>query len=410
MSAIFANPPLQPQSSLNALKQVRLSGFRSYKSLSVTFEARSVVLVGPNGAGKTNLLEALSFFSPGRGFRGAALGDILRKGQDEPLPWGVSVVLQDEAQGDNDLSVGLDPQLFSQGREKKTIRLNGGDSRSQTALSEYLTVLWLTPSMDRLFMEGASSRRRFWDRLVFALDRTHATRLNCYEQALRERNRVLKDAKAWGRLPGSSGSFENVETWLDGLEDRLAEEGVYLSQARLDFLDKMRKALSVDRGPFPRPYLDFMGDIEADLKSGLGVAEAKAAFKKRLSLGRNDDALRGMTRCGPHRSDLKVLFEGENGPAADTCSTGEQKALLLSLVMAAARVQRFYRTVPLILLLDEVVAHLDEARRKALFDEILNLKVQAWMTGTDASLFQQGKDIFQFFKVQDNCVSELRNL
>ncbi len=376
----------EPQTASFFVKALTLTRFRSYAYQRLVCDARPVVLTGPNGAGKTNVLESLSFLSPGRGLRGVKLSDVTHQNfsrpQEASQPWGVHALLSAE---ELPLEIGTALDV-SDGLERRVVSVNGEVIRPQTRLSEHLSVVWLTPVMDRLFHEGAPTRRRFLDRLVYGLFKDHASRVNRYEQAMRERTRLLK-------MGGTD------RTWVAALEHRMAEEGSAISAARLDFVGRLNGLRSRGLSRFPSPYLEVAGDLEGWLSEGPAL-EAEERFMKALEETRRRDGEVGGASIGPHKSDLRIYFnDKERG--AEYCSTGEQKALLLSLIMAAARLHGRDGVGTPLLLLDEVVAHLDEGRRASLFEEILTLKMQAWMTGTDTELFDHLGERVQHFQIEN---------
>lgn len=348
---------------------LRLANFRSYESANLVAAAQPVVLAGPNGAGKTNLLEAISLLSPGRGLRGARLSSLQRKGPQGPIGdalWAVAATLM-RPDGEWQLGTGLVPGAAGAG-ERRSLHLNGAPAESAD-IAELLPVLWLTPAMDRLFIEGASGRRRFLDRLTFGLDASHARTTVRYERAMRERITVLREGR-------------HDAAWLDGLEQTMAETGAALTQARLTAIEKLNGELASRglAGAFPCAHLA----LEDGSGSGPDAAKLRAAFA--VSRGRDGEA--GRTTLGPHLADLVVRHAPKRTDARE-CSTGEQKALLVSIVLANAWLQTRARAglAPL-LLLDEIAAHLDVKRRAALFAEVIALGAQAWMTGTEMSLFE----------------------
>ncbi len=344
-----------------------------------------MVLTGANGAGKTNLLEALSFLVPGRGLRRAKLSDVGRKAPGESdAPWAVAATVLAE-----DGEVALGTGISAAAPEKRTVRIAGEDQRAQSALTEYLSMQWLTPQMDGLFIEGASGRRRFLDRLIYGRDPAHAGRVSAYEHAMRERMKLLKDQGAAGADPA----------WLQSLEDTMATKGIAIATARLNAAGALVGALdAAANGPFPAADLAVEGDVEAWVHDRTAL-EAEDSLKTALKRDRVQDASSGRTATGPHRSDLRV-YHRDKGLPADQCSTGEQKALLISLILAEGDLDRIHGPVPL-LLLDEVVAHLDEDRRDALFQRFRNRPGQIWMTGTDPAPFAPLRDQALFVHVEN---------
>jgi DNA replication and repair protein RecF len=361
--------PVRPAGRL-AVTRLTLSQFRCYESARLDADARPVVLTGPNGAGKTNLLEAVSFLAPGRGLRRARLSEVERLGAPEGQGWAVAARVTTPF-GEVDLGTGRDPSK-GEGSERRLVRIDGRPVRGQVALAEHVAVVWLTPQMDRLFVEGTSGRRRFLDRLVFGFDPAHAGRLGRYELALKERARLLRE--------GSRDA-----SWLSALENEMATTGVSVAAARRDLVARVQAAVDQGTGPFPQAEVGVEGAIEDWLAAEPALA-VEDGMRRRLADARRQDAESGGAAIGPHRSDLRVRHRAKGMPAA-FCSTGEQKALLVSIVLANARLMAAERGTPPLMLLDEVAAHLDEERRAALFRELLDLGAQAWLTGTDAGTF-----------------------
>lgn len=365
-----------------AVTRLSLSDFRCYMRLRLDLAARPVVLTGANGAGKTNILEALSLLAPGRGLRRASLGEIDRKGAGR---WAVNAHV---ATGRHSVAIGTGHERDS-GSERRAIRIDGANGRSQKDLAALLSVVWLTPEMDRLFMDGPSARRRFLDRLVTGFDADHAGRVAAYEHCVRERARLLAEGKGDG-------------VWFDALEDGMARHGIAVAVARAQTVRRLDHAAAKGIGPFPSARLALSGAVDTWLAEKPALA-AEDALRDALARARRDDAASGTTSAGPHRSDLAVRFAVKDMKAGD-CSTGEQKALLLSILLAVARELAAERGQAPLLLFDEVVAHLDAARRAALFDEIAALGAQAWLTGTDELLFSGLDGRAQFFHVSDSTV------
>ncbi|MDA9619717.1 DNA replication/repair protein RecF, partial [Alphaproteobacteria bacterium] len=363
-----------------------LSNFRSYENIELNVGSNSVVLVGANGAGKTNLLEALSFLSPGRGLRRAKLSDVNLIGSS--ISWAISgrVITPD---GERQLGSGLQPrhELSSETSVDRRIgKLDGEVLSSPLAFANVLQVAWLTPQMDRLFIEGTSGRRRFLDRLVAAYYPSHAREVNAYEKVMRERGRLLSEENA-------------DQLWLESLEKRMAEHGVAVAAARLDALGKLSQAIRESQSEFPTAVLSIGGELEKEL-SHRPALEVERTFCERLFSTRSYDSKSGRTSIGPHKSDLLVRHAEKNMPA-DLCSTGEQKALLIGITLASARLSATQFGAPPLLLLDEVAAHLDESRRGYLFEELRDIGSQVWLTGTDKSLFRQIEKSAKFFHFSD---------
>lgn len=337
-----------------SIVRLALSDFRSYADALVAPGPGLVVLTGENGAGKTNILEAVSLLAPGRGLRGAALTDMARTGG----AGGFSVAAR--LSGDVDIGTGA----LAGAPVRRVVRINGAQA-SATALGEWLSILWLTPAMDRLFLEGAGGRRRFLDRLVLALMPGHAAHATRYEAAMRARNKLLAEDP------------RPDPAWLSALEARMAEHGSEIAEARAVTVGALAERLAIAaEGPFARAGLALDG----------WETIPEGDFAAALAAGRARDAAAGRTLAGPHRADLVVTHLGKAQPA-DRCSTGEQKALLLGIVLAHADLvaERIGRRP--ILLLDEVAAHLDPSRRAALFARLAGGGGQVWMTGTEPSLF-----------------------
>ena len=372
-----------------AVSRIQLSEFRCYESLRLSLNSTPVVLTGPNGAGKTNLLEAVSLLALGGGLRRAKLGEIARNfpvpQNGESRAWAVSADLE-TPDGAFQVGSGLDPAALAQGRERKLVRIDGENQRGQAALGRVCAAVWLTPQMDRLFLDGPSARRRFLDRLVYGLDPEHSSRVAAYEHSLRSRAKLLKEGKG-------------DDKWLASIEDSMVRHGIAVAVARADLLARLSRAGTMAVGPFPAARMALAGDLENWLEN-LPAIEVEDKMRAALRDGRSRDAAYGGAIVGPQRSDLLVWHDAKGQPA-DQCSTGEQKALLLSMIMANTRLQTKARGAGPLLLLDEVVAHLDAERRKHLFDEIVALGVQAWMTGTDRALFEGLDSRAQFFRVED---------
>lgn len=343
------------------LRRLVLTDFRNHAALAIAPGPGFVVLTGENGAGKTNILEAVSLLAPGRGLRRAALGEMAR--QDGPGGFGVAATLADATE----IATGAQPPAT----ERRVIRVNAA-AAAATALAERLTILWLTPAMDRLFVAPAGERRRFLDRLTLALAPGHAVHSNHYEAAMRARNRLLAEDAPPDRA------------WLAALEAQLAEHGAAIDLARRDTVAALAARLAGQPdGPFARAGLA----IE-------GWSGTRDALAGQLAQGRARDAAAGRALAGPHRTDLAVTHLAKRQPAA-SCSTGEQKALLLGLILAHAELVAERTGSPPVLLLDEVAAHLDPVRRGALFERLAGAG-QVWMTGTEDALFAHlGRDFFR---------------
>ncbi|PIR32217.1 MAG: DNA replication/repair protein RecF [Alphaproteobacteria bacterium CG11_big_fil_rev_8_21_14_0_20_44_7] len=341
------------------LTKITLTNFRNYGSSRLEFGNLFTIITGHNGAGKTNLLEAISLLSPGRGLRSANLADIKKHGQNE---WSVVGEV-----GGYKIATGLEI-----GRERRTVKIDSEKQSGANMLAEYVSCIWLTPQMDNIFLESNSERRRFFDRIIYNFDPEHASRVAVYENTMRERLKLLKDGI-------------NDRRWLAALEQRMAEYGIAIAAARNEVIAYLQNSLDKAKTSFPRPQITMMGVYENMLHESSALS-CEESFVEKLKNSRDEDARNGRTNHGVHKTDFAVTHTEKNMPA-NLCSTGEQKALLLSITLGLARLLRERKNRTPILLLDEVVAHLDENRRKELFDELENLKTQSFLTGTENALF-----------------------
>jgi len=350
-----------------------LQDFRTYASLDLAVSRPLVALVGENGAGKTNVLEAISLFMPGRGLRRAELGDMARSGG--PGSFAVSVTL-DAPYGEHRLGTGLEPQGEG-ARTPRICRIDGLPASSPTAFAEFLRIVWLTPDLDALFRGPAGDRRRFLDRLVLAVDAEHGARVNALERALRSRNRVLEETP-------------DDRLWLDALEREVAELAVAVAAARHETVERLAALILEtweEESPFPFATMRLEGEIDT-LVATLPAVDAEDRYRATLREYRSRDRAAGRTLVGPQASDLLVRH-GPKDIAAGTASTGEQKALLIGLVLAHARLVASMSGLAPFVLLDEVAAHLDPRRRAGLFAALESLGGQVWMTGADPGLFAE---------------------
>jgi DNA replication and repair protein RecF len=350
-----------------------LQDFRTYASLDLTVSRPLVALVGENGAGKTNVLEAISLFMPGRGLRRAELSEMARN--EGPGSFAVSVTL-DAPYGEHRLGTGLEPQ-GENARASRICRIDGMPASSPTVFAEYLRIVWLTPDLDALFRGAAGDRRRFLDRLVLAVDAEHGTRVNALERALRSRNRVLEENP-------------DDRLWLDALEREVAELAIAVAAARRETVERLASLILETReqeSPFPFAMMGLEGEIDA-LVATLPAVDAEDRYRAILRDYRSRDRAAGRTLVGPQASDLLVRHGPKDIPA-NTASTGEQKALLIGLVLAHARLVASMSGIAPFVLLDEVAAHLDPRRRAGLYDALETLGGQVWMTGADPGLFQE---------------------
>lgn len=364
------------------ITRLSLSHFRTYEAANVRLSAAPVVLIGPNGIGKTNVLEAISFLGSGRGLRSATLEEPCRLPGRKP--WAVSAALQINSLPGPNIGVGLDPAS----RSKRIVRINGAPASGPLAITEYITLTWLTPAMDRLFMEGTTGRRRFLDRFVLALHPAHSSAVNAYEKAMRQRNALLNDDRSAD------------PQWLSAIETQMAEYGVAIAAARLELLSQLQSAIAArEDHAFPKADITLDGFAETRLLSQ-SAAAVETALIDHWQQSRARDKAAGRTLEGPHRTDILVRHAPKDQPAQH-CSTGEQKALLIGLILAHAQMVRSITGQGPILLLDEVAAHLDEQRRAALFEQLLSHDGQAWITGTDKAFFTGFEGRAQMLRISD---------
>ena len=377
--------------TLHALyvSRLTLTDFRNHAALDLTLDARPVCLFGPNGAGKTNILEALTMLAPGRGLRSASLVDVSRAGDEmRAQPWAVSarIMMDDEP-----TMLGAGAERTPEGNVKRLARRDG-QSATASELAEAARMTWLTPAMDRLWSGPAGDRRKFFDRLTLARASEHGHAAAAYERAMRERQRLL-----------SERVFDDA--WLGGLEREMSAHGAAIAAARVETLHRLQDAIDTrPDGAFPKALLELEGLLEARFEAGAASADVEEDFAELLRDVRPRDSGAGRALDGPHRSDLKARHAAK-GMDADQCSTGEQKALLLGVTLAQARALASDPGAgPSLILIDEAAAHLDSVRRAALFDELLANAGQAWLTGTDQSLFEAFGDRAQMFEVRDGRV------
>lgn len=350
------------------LTRLTLTDFRNYAALTWRPGSRIAVVTGPNGSGKTNLLEAVSLLQPGRGLRGARIADLPRQGLDAPGRWGVAArILRDGTE--TDLATGSAPD----GGDRRVFRLDGAAPRNQAEVAATMTAVWLTPQMDRLFQEGVSGRRRFLDRLVWAVEPGHAREVSAFETAMASRNRLLADGRA-------------DTAWLAGVEDSMARHAVAVTAARVALVDRLNAVLAAGAaGHFPVARLALQDAVADRLAAGPALA-AEDALRAGLAEDRGRDAAAGSARQGAHRADM-LLSDAASGLSAALASTGQQKALLIGVVLGHAGLITAARGIAPLLLLDEPSVHLDADRRAALWSALAGLSAQVLLTGTDTEPF-----------------------
>jgi len=377
-----------------AITRLNISNFRNYEAARIVLnpDTKFVVISGKNGAGKTNLLEAISMFNPGRGLRSANLVDLRNRRMPENHLWSIA---GEAIAIDGDpvkIGTGLDKSML-----KRVVRINGADSKSQSELSEFLSVIWLTPQMDKLFLEGSTERRKFLDRLVSAYEPIHSSRISKYEKLVRERIKLLQESTTPDAI------------WLDSLEKQMAENAVSIAASRINLVEQLKnhiKSLSEISPLFPEPRLELSNMVEESLIN-LPAVQVENKLIEMFRANRILDAETKRTNEGAHKLDLKVFYDSKNMPA-DLCSTGEQKALLISIILGHAIMMQAEKGFVPIILLDEIAAHLDDERRKQLFSVLASLNGQIWLTGTDADIFTELKNNAKFFNTDDGVISEIR--
>ena len=376
-----------------ALTRLTLTNFRNYPGLRLDVSARLLALSGPNGAGKTNLLEAISLLSPGRGLRGANFDELANL--ESANSWAIAAEVKTrhhEVRLGTGWSAG---EGEADGATGRLILIDGHVEKSSGSLGEHMRMLWLTPAMDRLFAGPAGDRRRFLDRLVATFDPQHSSRVTVFEKVMRERNALLQDSRA-------------DTVWMGSLEAHMAEAAVAIAAARLSAVEALQKHSQDTRSgsAFPWGLISIDGEIES-LVAAMPAVRAEDEYRRLLADSRVLDRAAGRTLRGTHRSDF-IVNHGPKSMPAGQCSTGEQKALLIGLILAQARAVKAVANVPPVLLLDEVAAHLDRQRREGLFAALEALGSQAWMTGTDGHLFEGLAPGAQCFHVDAGTMKEMK--
>lgn len=395
-----------------SLRKINISQFRCYEAvrldltdtagakapdISLVREAHGgiVVLTGPNGAGKTNILEAVSLLVPGKGLRSADILEMKNRSAGPEDLWAISAEVETPSGLTVRIGTGLDRPSQSDAErivKRRLVRINGKNAKNQNELSGFISAVWLTPQMDRLFLEGASARRKFLDRLVYAFEPDHVTRINRYDKTMRERMKLL----LLDRYDAS---------WLSSLEAQMSGDAVSIAASRLALIQHLQQqvaGLGSAAPLFPQPHLALQGWTENAIATRPAV-DVEDELKRKLSDARALDRAAGRTHEGIHRSDLLVSYAGKNMPA-DQSSTGEQKALLVSIILAHALMMQAEKGFVPIILLDEVAAHLDADRRQQLFDQLQSLQGQIWLTGTDEAVFASLQTA-KFFRVDHGHVA-----
>ncbi len=378
-----------------AITRLTLSDFRNYEGLRIAPARPLITLTGQNGAGKTNVLEAISLLVPGRGLRGSAFNVIARLGGSASWAVAADIIVPN---GDHKIGTGFegDPLAEDGGSTGRNCMIDGEAQRSPGALANHLKMMWLTPAMDRLFAGPASDRRRFFDRLVINFDTHHGARVSAFEKLMRERNFLLQDPRC-------------DYAWLSSVEAQMSEQAIAIAASRNEAASVLAKHFAghAEKSPFPWGLLQLKGEIEA-LIAAKPAVQAEAEYAMILKDSRNLDRAQSRTMKGPHRTDFSVLH-GPKSQNAELCSTGEQKALLIGLILAQARaVKELIGAAPM-LLLDEVAAHLDVHRRRGLFEALTALGVQAWMTGTDTNLFSEAGEASVVYNVEHGTILEVKS-
>lgn len=387
----------------SGVTRLTLTDFRNYQFLRINAALAPIIITGENGSGKTNILEAVSFLTPGRGLRGARLADIKRitpeNLNDEyqptviaPVSWAISAEIQN---GGDIIEIGTAVERSARETEeddyrsfeRRIVKIDGNKISSQAELGKYISAIWLTPQMDRLFRGGSQPRRSFLDRLVYAFDMEHAKRTANFEHLYKEWYRLLKEGK-------------NDNHWLSMLEENMAGLGVAIAAARREQIAKLNTFIEHEPDDvFPSVKLELDGSIEKLLDT-LPAVEAEDRYRQMLAKQRRN-ILYNDSVDGVNRTDFKVYYRRKGMPA-ELCSTGEQKSLLISIILAQSKCQTLHKGFAPVLLLDEVVAHLDDVKREALLEKVRELNVQAWITSTNPELFNSLKNEAQFMEVRNN--------
>jgi DNA replication and repair protein RecF len=364
-----------------AIRSLTLANYRNHQNLDLSFDVKPVIITGDNGVGKTNILEAISLVSPGKGLRNSSL-DQLANNKKKAIHW-MSRFLIDSTHGKLELSNHYDDKKSP----KREIFINDQKIKSHSELSKIFSVIWLTPLMDQIFIGPSQVRRKFIDRMVFNFDDNHATRVNQYDKLMRERIKILKK---------TTSASENL--WLNSIEKNMSEVAIAIAVARVQLIEYLQLMIDLEETSFPKAIISIKGKIEeaVNLKSSL---QLESDFEAELKINRKIDLITERTNAGIHRSDL-IIYHKDKNIEARSCSTGEQKALLVTIILAQVRARIKWKSSTPVILLDEVIAHLDEKRRFELFEKLLAMKVQFWITGTDNDMFNPLKDKAQFINLK----------
>ncbi len=368
-----------------SVEKIILTNFRNYERLEVDVLSRINIITGNNGAGKTNLLEAVSLLASGKGIRSAKIEE-LSKYDSSSNDWSIFASVNTP---DGIISIGTGRANNSE-NNKRIVKIDGKIMRSQNALAKYFSICWLTPKMDQIFNDGQSSRRKYLDKLTGLFYPDHTKHLSIYNYARTERQKLL--------------DRNNPDyAWVAILEKRMSEQAIAIAAARLEVIDILQRAInSSTASSFLKPILSVSGDIEQSLESMTAI-NAEQQYCDKLKQARANDSANGRTSCGTHKSDFLVIHPDKK-LSAEFCSTGEQKAMLLSITLATVRAAKSWHGRSPVLLLDEVIAHLDNSKRSELFAEIEELQTQCWLTGTDISCFEQLNNKACFLSVENAVV------
>ena len=371
--------------SFDQIKSLKLINFRSYSDFSLSLSGKPLAIIGDNGAGKTNILEAISLLSPGRGMRNSKFSEMVK--DDNSMPWGVNF---------NILSNGKNYEVSSGLRDNqkgRDIKINSKKVSGSSALPEIILLSWLTPSMDQIFNETPSYRRRFIDRLCAVYEKNHTKNIKIYEKLMAERNSSFK-----------SKVLDNV--WLDALENQMSDVSIAIAETRLTFISDLNKVLETNLDPvWPRAHLEIYGFVE-NLVSSWNSGKAKEMLCNEFKNNRERDFFSKRTNEGVHRSDL-LVNEKNKKIEATKCSTGEQKSLLMGIILSHLELVSSFKSRYPVLLLDEVLAHFDKIRRKSFFKQIQEIGSQIIMTGTDISVFEELGDL-EIYHLNNKKVTDIR--